>query len=233
MRGKIAHICGVVALTLAAMTPAFGGTVDWTTWTSESATTVTGSTTVGGQTVTVTYTGEFENTANTTELNGSGINYYTPASTYTNTTVSNLPISGNMIAIDGTDTLHTITFSSPVTNPVMAIVSLGQGGVATTYAFDAPFTILSQGPGYWGSCYSTCLTASGDSLTGTEGDGVIQFQGTFTSISWTGSNPESWNGFTFGVMEPTSTVPEPSSFLLLGSGLTGLMGLWRRKVHFK
>lgn len=50
---------------------------------------------------------------------------------------------------------------------------------------------------------------------GHEGDGVLEFPGTFTSISWTAANPEFWNGFTFGEAGgggTTSGVPEPASF---------------------
>lgn len=41
----------------------------------------------------------------------------------------------DMIAINGTATTHTITFGTAVVNPIMDIVSMGQPGVATQYAF--------------------------------------------------------------------------------------------------
>jgi hypothetical protein len=202
-------------------------TVDWVSWTSATSGQVTGTMTFGVQTVNVTYSGEI----NFTQLNNSGTYYYTPSATYTSTTVSNAPGTADMISINGSATTHTITFSAPVTDPVMAIVSLGQPSVGTVYNFNAPFTILSQGPGNpYGGC-NTCLSESGNSLTGTEGDGVIQFNGTFSSISWTGANGEYWNGFTFGAVglgSPTG-VPEPSSLLLLGCGMTGILGSLRRK----
>jgi hypothetical protein len=123
-----------------------------------------------------------------------------------------------MIAILGTDTTHTITFGTPVVNPVMDIVSLGQAGIDTQYDFSLSsgqsMSILEQGPsyGFWGC--DTCLSLSGTTLTGTEGDGVIQFIGTFTSLTWTGANPENWNGFTFGVpvVDPPNATPEPATW---------------------
>jgi MYXO-CTERM domain-containing protein len=43
-----------------------------------------------------------------------------------------------------------VTLSEPIKDPIMAIVSLGSPSVTTSYNFDSPFTIASQGPGYWG-----------------------------------------------------------------------------------
>jgi len=206
--------CALFACSVLLLSPARASTYNWTTWSSQTGNTVNGTLTFGTQTVNITYTGETE----FTQLNNTGYNYYTPASTYVNG-----PTTSDMIAIDGTATTHTITFSSPVTNPVMAIVSLGQPGLGTVYNFDAPFTILNQGSGIpYGGC-ATCLSGSGtDSLTGTEGDGIIEFAGTFSSLSWTGANPEYWNGFTFGaagVGTPSSGVPEPGSLGLAALAL--------------
>ncbi len=110
-------------------------------------------------------------------------------------------------------------------DPTIAIVSLGQPGLGVSYNFSAPFTILSQGPSsLYGGC-STCLTGSGTStLTGNEGDGIIQFSGTFSSISFTVTGGEFWNGFTIGAdgVGDASTTPEPASLALVGLALAGI-----------
>ena len=51
----------------------------------------------------------------------------------------------------GNATVNTISCASPIANPLMAVVSLGQPGFLVTYNFDTPFTVLSPGPGFWGS----------------------------------------------------------------------------------
>jgi len=57
---------------------------------------------------------------------------------------------------------YVITLSKPVKNPIMAIVSLGARGNPVVYKFTAfaPFTILSQGSGYWGSGSLSAPTGS-------------------------------------------------------------------------
>ncbi len=119
--------------------------------------------------------------------------------------------------------VDTVTFSTPITNPVMAIWSLGQNGDSTSFVFDQPFTIVAGGPSteYNGQT----ITNDGNTVYGVEGNGTIQFSGTFSSISWTTPDFENWYGFSVGATEisaqTTSTVPLPSSFsasavLLLG-----------------
>ena len=101
---------------------------------------------------------------------------------------------------------HTLAFSRPVSNVVMAIYSLGSvtglPPVATvsSYTFNQPFTIL-QTPACVGSIQANCLTASNNNLTlsGKEGTGTILFKGTYSSLSWTVSDPENFSGFNFGI----------------------------------
>lgn len=119
---------------------------------------------------------------------------------------------------------NTLTFSSALTNPIMAIVSMGRTNLPVSYDFDTSFSVLSEGRGYWGDGWYT--TSPGDILTDFEMHGVIQFLGTLSSISWT-STAEAWHGFTLGLASPVA-VAEPSMLVLLGLGLVG-MGLGRRK----
>jgi hypothetical protein len=114
---------------------------------------------------------------------------------------------------------HTLSFSAAVTNPVMAIISLGQPGFLSTWTFDKPFSIVSVGQGAFGNGGLT--NPVGNLLIGTEGHGLIQFQGTFSSVSWTVTSGEFWAGFNIGI------IPAPSAGVMLG--LAGLAAARRRR----
>ncbi len=156
-----------------------------------------------------------------------GTDYWNPSAPYISAEVENAPPTPDILAlVGGTDQIYTVTLSEPIKDPIMAIVSLGQPGVQVDYDFDAPFTIVSQGVGYWGGGPAALSQQPGDVLRGFEGHGTIRFDGTFDSFSWTVPLGESWHGFTYGIrtterIEPT--VPEPSTLLLLA--LTGCLVL--------
>jgi hypothetical protein len=122
------------------------------------------------------------------------------ATAYTSLEVPNAPPSNEIVTLSGgSATEYTVTLSEPIVDPIMAILSLGRGGHATTYDFDTPFTIVSQGSGAHGGC-GTCLEKlSGDVLSGEEGHGTLRFDGTMSTFSWTVPTPENWHGFTFAV----------------------------------
>jgi hypothetical protein len=185
-------------------------TIDWTSWTNatNSPTAGTASGTAGA--VTVTYKGEVQSLQ---------ANYpsWNPASSYTGGTVSNAPLrSGGIIQLFGdTDATDTITFSHAVLNPVIAIWSLGQGGVPASFDFSQTPTFEAGGPSaeYGGGA----ITVSGNDVFGSEGNGVVQFTGTFTSITWTNPTYENWYGFTVGI-----EAPEPAAWVLMLVGFGGL-----------
>src|SRR5262245_11375293 len=80
-----------------------------------------------------------------------GINYWNPTTPFLSAEVQNAPPTSDILAvIGGTGLIYSVTFSVAVKDPIMPIVSLGRINVPTSYDFDAPFTILSQGTGYWG-----------------------------------------------------------------------------------
>jgi hypothetical protein len=221
---------GSVLIFVATLTPALGATISWTNWkTQPTSTSATGTLLVGSTSVDVSYSGEIA----FSQLNGAGTNFFLPLTTFTAPPdVPNAPVK-DMIAIDGTATTHTVSFSTPVVDPIMEIVSLGQSlaGRHTQYQFSlAPgqsISILNQGPSTsFGGC-NTCLSLTGTTISGTEGDGIIKFTGTFASLTWTGAEPEFWNGFTFGATG--LPVPEPSLWGTVLIGFAGLATALRRR----
>jgi hypothetical protein len=202
---------------------AHAATIDWNTWTSAT----TGTISAGPVAVTFSAGGSVDNLVP---------NYpsYTPTTTYADgTIVSNAPTSANGILqlAGGNSNVNTVTFSTPVLNPVMAIWSLGASGTAASFVFiDAIPTFLSGGPSaeYGGSS----ITVTGNTVSGLEGNGTVLFPGTFSSISWTNPNYEFWYGFDVGVAGIAGAVPEPETYALMMAGLA-LLGFVarRRKVQ--
>ena len=158
---------------------------------------------------------------------GAGTDYWSPSAPYISASVTNAPTPAHMIGVVDFAASHSITFASPVTNPYMALVGLGSSTQQTQWAFDTPFTIVSFGSGFFGGAGSLTDIGS-NTLQGDEGSGVIQFVGTFTSISWTIANGEQpWSdeanitGITVGV------VPTPGVLAALGMG--SLLAVRRRR----
>lgn len=166
------------------------------------------------------------------QTTAAGSNYWNPSAPYISAQVSNAPPPFEILAlIGGTNQTYTVTLSAPIKDPIMAIVSLGQSGLPTTYDFDSPFTIVSQGAGFFGGGPAALTQLPGDILRGAEGHGTIQFIGTFSTFSWTVPTAEQWHGFTFGIrtteaLEPSdpSAVPEPTSLIIFGLGAVGMCG---------
>ena len=147
---------------------------------------------------------------------------WAPNSTFVGGTSTASPSTVNDdLRLDGSFTgTNTITFGSPITNPLIAIWSLGQPGLGASFTFNATPTFEVGGPNsqFGGSPISVV----GNTVSGNEGNGVVQFTGTFTSISWTDTF-ENFYAFTVGTAGTTTPqVPEPSTLLLLGASVTGL-----------
>ena len=212
----------LVAAALAVSGLANAATIDWNSWSSNSAGSI--STTSGP--ISVTYGGE---------ISGYYTNYpsWGPSSTFADgTVVANAPTGSNGIIRligggGGAAVVDTVTFSQAVVNPVFTIWSLGQGGDTASFNFiGATPVFVAGGPGaeYGGSS----ITVSGNDVLGTEGDGTVQFIGTYTSLSWTNPVAEDWYGFNVGVAGVASVVPEPGAMGMLLAGLT-LTGLALRR----
>lgn len=220
-------LIGLMAAALCAQ-PAMAGVITWTDWTSATVGAAgSASGTMGS--IGISYSGDVA----FAQL-GSGIDYWTegsPAPYTASSVIDNAPTAAEMIAMSLGGTTQTVTFSTAVVDPIMAIVSQGRPTLPVTYDFDAPFTLLSEGRGYWGD--GTYVLGAGDTLTGYELHGAIQFIGTFTSLSWVTNNAEYWHGFTFGLpVQPAVEhgVPEPTGIALFSMALLGLCGrLLRRR----
>jgi hypothetical protein len=165
--------------------------VTWADWTSGSASEVHGDL----DEVEVTLTGVIANP----QVQG-GVNFWasTPATFTSPGIVDDPPGTSDIIALIGGpgSGVQTLTFSSPVIGPVMAIFSLGRPGLPSVYDFDTPFEILNVGPGHFGNGSLTAL--EGDVLSGQEGYGLIRFLGVVSSVSWTMPVAENWHGIQVG-----------------------------------
>ena len=211
------------ALALAALTTFAGAAqaapIDWNTWTSTAAGTIT---TTGGP-VGVGFTGD-------------PISLQTPYPSYAptptfadGTIVDNAPVAANGIIqlFGGNEHVNTVTFSTAVVDPVMAIWSLGQGGINARFDFigATPTFVAGGGSAEYGG---SPIVVGGNSVSGVEGNGTVQFLGTYTSISWTNPVFENWYGFNVGIAAVANPVPEPETYAMMLAGL-GAMGFMARR----
>jgi hypothetical protein len=106
-----------------------------------------------------------------------------------------------------------------VTNPVIAIWSLGSPTDPAEFVFTGsePFVILAGGPDaqFGGGPITNCAP---NTVCGAEGNGTIEFLGTFDEISFTTPDSEEYFAFTVG----EGVTPEPETLSLLGLGLLAL-----------
>lgn len=208
------RLAASLGLALGAVSSAHANFVQWADWTS-ATTGPAGSATGTIGSVGVTFSGELWGAQT-----AGGTNYWSPGGAYISGSVWNAPPAADILQCEGgTAGTYTITFSTAVTNPYMAICSLGTPGALSVLTFNQPFTLLSQGPGYFGSGFMA--QGANNGLIGSEGYGVIQFLGTMTSISWTDPQFERWHGY------QVALVPAPASAAALGA--LGLFAGRRRR----
>jgi hypothetical protein len=193
----------------------------WTTWTTASVGDP-GSASGSLGSIAVSYSGEVNGNTN---ISGTSTDWSNPASSFIGGTVTRSPSTvGDIIAENGSYTgINTLTFSSPIVNPVFAVWSLGEPSLPASYTFNATPTLEAGGTDIYGG---SSISVSGNSIDGAEGSGVVQFTGTFTSISWT-DTPENYYGFTVG---EANTAPEPAPIGLLACGITGLWFVRKRAL---
>jgi hypothetical protein len=181
--------------------------VDWTQWVSNTSTTASGFIAELG--INISYSGEI---TGYTQTGGGGVSYWNPPSTYTSPQVSTIPTTNGILMLIGTASQYKVTFSQPVVDPAMDIATLGNTTQTAAWQFSAPFTLVSSGPGELGG--GTISQFPNNLLEGNEGNGTIQFLGTYSTISWTVPLPEYFSGFTIGAAS-LAPVPEPSTLLLM------------------
>ncbi len=222
----------ILAVGLLGAVSSYGATIAWTDWTSAtigSAGSAAGN--LGG--VSVSYSGDVATPTQTG--NAVGTYYYTEPNPslepYTaNGVIGNLPGTSlrDIIAIDtaNSGSLNTISFSAPVYNPVMLLVSLGRDNLPVYYDFDAALSLslLSSGEGYWGGGANS-LTLAGNTITGVEGHGAIQINGWVSSIQWATRPDEYWHGFTLGA--PAGVPDAINGFGALLAAMGSLIGFRR------
>lgn len=198
----------------------------WAQWTDKVIGDPSGGSALGtltGLGVTASYTGEVDGPRSDGALPS-----WSPTSTYSGGFVGNAPLAsyGSICLTGGSGVMDTITFSKAVVNPVMAIWSLGNAGTTTSFNFQTtqPITIEAGGPSaeYGGGS----IFGSGSTISGTEGNGTIEFHGTFSQISFT-TTLEATEGYNFTI-GAASVVPEPAVPCLMLLGLV-IWGLFRSR----
>jgi hypothetical protein len=215
----------IAAVSAFAMSSASASVVGWTDWLAADAGIVTGQISIDSSTIGVTANGTYSFVQT-----GTGGNYFNPDTPYLSSYVDNAPPAAELIGLSAGG-LVTIEFSEPVQDPLLALVSWN----GNTVVFDHPIEFLSYGRGYWGDG-TPVINSDGNGFFGQgEVHGVLRVPGVFTSISFTHTS-ENWHGFTVGIFgaadqpEPPSPVPEPTSLVLMLSGLLGLRIARRRRT---
>jgi PEP-CTERM motif len=188
------------------MSEASAAVITWNTWDTSSSGTM--------GTITDTYNGPATLV--------SGYPSYGPSSTFADgSIVNNAPNPTNNILqiTGGSPNVYTLTFSQAVVDPVFAIWSLGASNTPASFVFTQTPTFVAGGPSneYGGQA----ITVSGNTVGGIEGNGTVEFLGTFTSLSWSNPQSEFWYGFNVGYTS-VAPVPEPSTWAMMILGFAGV-----------
>lgn len=159
---------------------------EWTTWTSFSGNSADGTINYGGSPVGVNMT------ANYTFGSTPGIYNFGAFSGFGGT-IPNTTVPYTTWAA-GPGGVTTMCFSQTVTNPVLLIASLGNGGNHVTLEFSLPYALVYDGGGM------TFVNAT--TLIGAEGYAIIEFPGDFDCVTIYSSTPEWYTNITWGLHPP-------------------------------
>jgi hypothetical protein len=210
----------VAAAAIMAAQGAMAVTIAWTDWTAENPNVMVGSISAPGGTVNVVYQGPYSSGPSQTSC---GTAWWAPG-TYNGS--FNKPFDCDIVALSSGGT-KTISFDTAVTDPYIALMSWN-GNVVD---FGTKIEIVSNGSGYWGSG-TLVLNGTETGFTGSgEVHAIIRLPGTFTSITFTDTS-ENWHGFTVGIADVATGVPEPATWAMMiaGFGLVGAASRRRRRA---
>ena len=90
-------------------------------------------------------------------------------------------------------TNNTLTFASPMTDPVLVFASIGSASISVGINFGAPVEIL------WSQ---SVVQNTSTRITGAEGYAIVRMTGTFSSINFNYTVAENWANFVFGATVP-------------------------------
>jgi hypothetical protein len=194
--------------------------LQWVNWSSISGTSGTG-TLPSGRTVNGVASSGTGVTLTHSVGGMSGASTWLP-NTYP--TQFNVPDTSNTIknTLAGT---FTVTFSSAVTNPQIALGSIGQSGISVPIQTTIPYQVLWAG--------TNVTFDSPTQFTGTEGFCIVSFPGTHTSITFTYLTSENWVNIHIGAESLESedaNICEGEEITLNASGGSGASYLWSADV---
>ena len=171
---------------------------NWITWTGASGGTFN---LIGGGTVTLT-------------SSSTGSTYSQPVFQYSRLSCPDKNPSGNVQALEN-EGLYTYTFSQPVTNPILAVYTLGRdipSPITASLSADTPFTVYCSATS--NPSYVITYDLLNQSFSGTEGYGIVQFVGTVTSITLDYLPFEQYTQLSWGIPcvgIPSTPTPTPTN----------------------